>query len=173
MTTRELIDVSNLSLNARELAREDSTSSQYFRLLQERGLYQDAISFRAHEFAPRKAVEWAAACVKELQAPPQKPEAEDSLKSVERWLENPDDTSRWDAKKTADKAGMSTAADCLAMAVFFSGGSMSPPGAPDTPPPAYASNKMAAGSITIAVLSQMPEKAAERYKRALHLSPVN
>lgn len=165
--------MANLSLNARELAREGSTSSQYFNLLQERGLYQDAISFRAHEFAPRKAVEWAAVCVKELQAPAKKPEAEDSLKSVERWLEVPGDDSRWEAKNTADRAGLSSAADCLAMAVFFSGGSMSPPGAPDTPPPAYASNKMAAGSITIAVLSQMPEKATERFKRALQLVPVN
>ena len=170
MTNQEIIEVSNLSLNARELAREDLSASRYLAILQDNSLFPDAVSFRAHELPTNRAIEWGAACIRELRAPDKKQEGQGSLDCVERWLKVPNDATRWAAKESADKAGMSSPADLLALAVFFSGGSMTPPGSPETPPPPYAARKMAAGSIVAAVLSQTPEKAAERYKRALALS---
>ena len=170
MTIQEIIEVSNLSLNARELAREDLSSSQYLEILQNNSLFQDAVFFRAHELPTHRAIEWGAACIRELRAPDKKQDGQDSLDSVGRWLKTSNDPTRWAAKESADKAGISSPADLLAMAVFFSGGSMTPPGSPDTPPPPYAARKMVAGSIAAAVLSQTPEKAADRYKLALTLS---
>ena len=55
----------------------------------------------------------------------------------------------------------------LAMAVFLSGGSVASPGAPETPPPQYAAQKLIAGSVQVAVVSYEPQKAKERYQRAL------
>jgi hypothetical protein len=170
LTTREIIEVSNLGLNARELARDDLSSAGYLETLRDHSLFHDAVSFRAHELPTNLAIEWGAACIRELRAPDQRQDGQDSLDSVERWVRTPNDATRWAAKECADKAGISSPADCLAMAVFFSGGSMTPPGTPDTPPPPYAARKMVAGSIAVAVLSHTPEKAADRYRLALALS---
>jgi hypothetical protein len=175
LTTKEIIEASNLSLNARELVpagpeAEQIAPERFVALLQQHSLFQDAVSFRAHELAVGPAIRWAAACIEELRPPDKNVADQESLASVERWLDAPQDTTRWAAKAAADKAGISSPADCLAMAVFLSGGSIAPPGAPDVPPPPYTAQKMAAGSITVAVVSYAPEKAAERFGRALSLS---
>ena len=169
MAIQEIIEAANLSLNARELAKEELSSSQYLQILQNNSLFRDAISFRAHELPVDGAIKWGATCVRELRAPPNKQDGQESLDSVEQWLRTPNDATRWAAKTSADKAAISSPADCLAMAVFFSGGSMTPPGSPETPPPPHASPRLVAGSIAAVVLSQ-PEKAAERYKLALTLT---
>lgn len=171
MTTKEIIEISNLSPNAQELAREGQGAPDYIRQLQEKELYRDAISFRAHERDIKPVIEWAAVCVRELEPKSDQPEDRDSMKAVDQWRKLPSDSTRWAARQTADKSGMSLPGDCLAMAVFFSGGSISPPGATQTPPPAYAANKLAAASIVFAVLSQTPERANERYRRAMELLP--
>ena len=55
------------------------------------------------------------------------------------------------------------------MAVFFSGGSVAKPGAPECPPPPYSAARLVAGAVRIAILSRDPQRLAERYRRALAL----
>ncbi len=168
MTTREISDLAELSIDAQALAVDDQTSTAYLILLNEKAFYRDAIRFRAYDCATtHAAIQWAASCVHQLQSPEHASKGAESLSAVDKWLVLPNDVTRMTAKAAAQKGGITTAADCLAMAVFLSGGSISPIGAPHNPPPPYASQKMAAGSITIAVLSRSPELAAERYRQAL------
>jgi hypothetical protein len=169
MTTSELAKIAKLGEEAQALLRDDLGFSKYLALLSEKALYKDAVKFYAHGMPVKVAIKWGQACARDLRAPDQEAKTKPSLDVTEAWLQKPDDKLRWEAKAVADKSGMETAADCVAMAVFFSGGSIAPDKAPAVAPPAYAANKLIAGAIQMAVLSHQPEKAAERYQKALEL----
>jgi hypothetical protein len=167
MTVKEIGEISNLTDGARALVREDSTPSSYLDSLEKQELFQDAIRFLAHKLPSDAGVKWASTCVRELQAPEQKEQKNEPLEAAGEWIKAPGDATRWAAKDAADKAKATAPANLVAMAVFLSGGSIAPPEAPETMPPPYTAQKMIVGSILAAVLSYAPEKAPERYKRAL------
>ena len=167
MTVQELSEISNLSDAARALVQEDSTPSVYLDSLEKQLLFQDAIRFLAHKLAIDAGVKWAGKCVRELRAPDRKEEKDEPLEAAEQWTKGPGDKTRWAAKEAVDNAKNTGAGSLLAMAVFFSGGSVAPAPAPPTEPPPYSAQKMIAGSVLVAVLGHEPEKATERYQRAL------
>ena len=167
MTVKEIGEISNLSDSARLLMQEDSTPSSYLEVLEKQELYQDAIGFLAHKLATGAGVKWASQCVRGLQAPDRKDQKDEPLDAADQWTKAPGDATRWAAKDAADKAKTTGPGTLVAMAVFLSGGSVSPPEAPETPPPPYSAQKMIVGSILVAVLSHEPQKASERYKQAL------
>lgn len=167
MTVKETGEKANLSGGALALVQEDSTPSAYLDSLEKQQLYQDAIKFLAQKLAIDVGVKWACAAIRELQSPESKQQKNEPLEACEQWVKAPGDTTRWGAKKASDKSKTGGASKLVAMAVFLSGGSIAGPGAPETPPPEYAAQKLIAGSVRIAVISYTPEKADERYKRAL------
>ncbi|MGO9258639.1 MAG: DUF6931 family protein [Bryobacteraceae bacterium] len=167
MTVKEISEISNLSAGALALVKEDSTPSAYLDSLEKQQLFQDAVRFLAHKLAIDAGVKWACACVRELRAPDRKEPKDEPLEASEQWIKAPTDSTRRAARDAADKAKTRGPSYLVAMAVFMSGGSLSPPEAPETPPPPHTAQKMIAGSIVTAVVSHMPEKAAERYQRAL------
>lgn len=169
MTTAEICGAANVSDDAKALLQDDMSPSKYINLLSEKGLYKDAIGFLAHGLPVPVSIQWASACVKEFQPPEPGPKATASLAAAEKWIESPSDQGRWEAKKAADDGEMSSPADCLAMGVFFSGGSVTPPEAPPTPAPPYSAQKLVAGSIMMAGVSHAPEKANDKYRRALDI----
>ena len=169
MTTAELSQIAKLDAEAMALVGDGLSPSKYIALLTEKELYKDAVKFLAHGMPVPIAIKWGLACVKELKAPDQEEKMKASAAIAESWTQEPSDQKRWEAKKIADASGMETAADCLAMAVFLSGGSIAPDKSPPVPPPPHSANKMVAGAIQIAVASHQPEKSAERFKKALEL----
>ena len=169
MTTTDICVIANVSDDAKALLQDDLSPSKYINVLSEKGLYKDAIGFLAHGLPVAASLKWAAACVKEFQPPEPEAKAQASFAAAEKWIGSPSDEARWEAKKAADDGEMSSPADCLAMAVFLSGGSVTPPEAPPAPPPPHASQKLVAGSILLAVVSHAPEKATEKYKRSIDI----
>jgi hypothetical protein len=167
MTVKEITDISGLSPAAQALVQPDSVAPAYLDSLEKQQLYQDAIKFLAHKMAVDMGVKWACACVRELQAPELKDQKNEPLEASEQWARSPSDTTRRAAKDAADKTTARGPANLVAMAVFFSGGSIVAPTAPEVQPPPYTAQKMIAGSVQIAVVSHLPAKAAERYERAL------
>ncbi len=170
MTTKEIGKDAGLSAAAQSLANDEQTPAEYVEALEKQELYRDAVEFHAHSVDPQAAVEWAHKCVRELDPPDQKPESAESFSAVEKWLLAPADPLRWGAKDAAEKAQMSSPADLVAMGVFLSGGSLTPAGSPEVPPPKYSSQKLAAGAVLVAVVAHTPEKAKERYRKALELA---
>jgi hypothetical protein len=169
MTVKEISEISNLSEGARALVQEDSTPPAYLDSLEKQELYQDAIRFLAHKLPTDAGVKWASACVRELRAPDPKEQKDEPLDASDQWIKAPGDPTRWAAKEASDEAKTAGPSKLVAMAVFLSGGSVSPPGGPETPPPPYSAQKMIAGSVLVAVVCHEPQKAAERYKRALQM----
>jgi hypothetical protein len=169
MTVKEISDTAGLTEAAHALVKEDSTPSSYLETLEKQELFQDAIRFLAHKLPADAGVKWASACIKDLQSPESKQQKDEPLEAADKWVNAPGDPTRWAAKDAADKAKNPGPSNLVAMAVFMSGGSMSPPGSPETPPPQYAAQKMIAGCVLVVVVSHEPQKANERYKKALAL----
>ena len=168
MTVKEISETAALSGSAQALVKDDSTPAAYLDSLEKQELYQDAIKFQAYNLPVDAAIKWASKCIKELRSPESKDQKDEPLDAVDQWANAPADATRFAAKKAADK-WKSDSSKLLAMAVYMSGGSLTPPGAPETPPPKGAAQKMIAGSIQVAVVSYQPAKAKERYQQALKL----
>jgi hypothetical protein len=166
MTTREISEAANLTENANALLREDSTPSAFLDSLQEHGLYEDAVRFLAHHLAIGAGIKWAVASVRELQPPDQK-DRNEALDAADQWIKTPSDPARRAAKSAVDRAKDTSAGELAALAVFMSGGSITPPESPDVYPPPYAAHKMVAGSVRVAVVTHDPQHVADRYRRAL------
>ena len=166
MTTPEISKIAELTAEAQGLANDEMPPAQYLDLLEQHSLFRDAVRFLAHKLEVKKSIEWAHSAAQQLQSPDRK-QGEESLAAAGKWLQKPDDASRWEAKRATDQSGISSAGDCVALAVFFSGGSIAPPEAPETPPPPYFAQRLAADSIVIAVFSHAADRATERYKQAL------
>jgi hypothetical protein len=169
MTVKEISEISGLSDGARALVQEDSTPDAYLDSLEKQALFQDAIRFLAHKLPTDAGVKWAAKCVRELRPPESKEQKDEPLDAADQWTKTPGDPTRWAAKDAADKAKTTGPSNLVAMAVFLSGGSVSPPGGPEIPPPPYAAQKLIAGSVQVAVVSNEPQKAKERYQQALKM----
>ena len=169
MTVKEISEVASLSGPAYALVKEDSTPDGYLESLEKQELYQDAVTVLAYKLATDAGIKWASACIKELRSPESKEQPDEPLDAVDNWVKAQNDTTRMAAKDAADKAKNGGPSVLLAMGVFMSGGSLSPPGAPEAPPPKYAAQKCIAGTVQVAVVSHEPAKAKERYQKALKL----
>jgi len=170
LTTAEIATAANLTEKGQALVTEESGPSRFVDLLESNGLFRDAIQFLAHGLPIHIAVKWGCLCSREMLPADQLEKSKESLEAAEAWLTAPDDEARWRARNAAEKSNMSSPVDLIAMAAFFSGGSIVPADAPATPPPAYVANKMAGGGIQLAVLSQLPAEAAQRFRRSLQIS---
>jgi len=168
MTAKELSETADLSGVARALVKDESTPSGYLEELEKQELYPDAVRFLAFKLATDAGIKWASACIKELRSPEGKKEKDEAFEAADAWIKTPTDQTRFAAKEAGGKATKGES-KLLAMAVFMSGGSLAPAGAPETPPPKYSAQKMIAGSVQVTVVSHEPAKANERYKQALKI----
>jgi hypothetical protein len=110
-----------------------------------------AVKVMAQALPRREAIAWGLEAVRKVEAAGAKAHDASALQTVEEWLAEPVEERRRAAKEAADRAGMGSAAGCLAMAVFFSGGSMAPASAPVAPEPKpHVCGKTVAGAITLA-----------------------
>jgi hypothetical protein len=169
MTAREIGANANLSQSGLSLITDEMSPSACLDALEAQALYEDAVRFLAHKLDARPGIEWAVKCARELEAPERKQRANEPLEAAETWLVAPTDATRQTARQAADRSPEKSASTLIAMAVFFSGGSITPSGQPEVQPPTYSAAKMVAGAVRVSVVSYDPPHAAERYRRALAL----
>ena len=103
-------------------------------------------------------------------APPQpKPEITAAMTAASAWIDAPDEERRRAAMPAAEKATYGTPAGCIALAVFFSEGSMSPPDCPAVPVGEWFCARTVAAAVILASLANGPEQivpSAQRFIRA-------
>ena len=133
------------------------------------GDYAAAVSFVALAHQPRVALEWGVAALKAVKYTPAKESGGRVLAAVEDWLDKPSEEGRRKAREDADAIGLESPEGVLAMAVFFSGGSITPKGTPDVEPPPFACQKLVAGAVKLAVVGEAPDQAASRFRSVLVL----
>lgn len=169
MTALEIAESANLTSGGLALITAEMPPSAALGALEERGLYEDAVRFLAHQLPVRGGIQWAVECARELEAPERKARPNPPLEAAGRWLLAPTDATRLEARQAADRSPEKSAATLIAMAVFFSGGSVTPPGEVEVQPPPNTPQKMVAGAVRVTVVSYDPAHSGERYRRALAL----
>jgi hypothetical protein len=150
-----------LTEEARQLLREDLSPQTYFELLRKEHLYVDAIQFMAHRLPKREAVWWGCLCVWKVSRP-HLPQAESvALQAAVHWVLDPSENNRRAAEATGQAAGVGTPSGCVALAAFWSDGSLSPRGLPEVAPPPFLTARTIAGALCLAAVLPQADKQTE------------
>lgn len=128
------------------------------------GLMADAARFLAHALPKREAVWWACMCARATAPEPPPPDAA-ALAAAEAWVRKPEEEQRRMAMAKAEAAGFRSAEAWAAVAAFWSGGSMAPPGQPVVPPADHLTGVAVAGAVSLAAVRREPEKAEATFRR--------
>jgi hypothetical protein len=111
---------------------------------------EDAVSFCAYMLPRREAVWWACQCLRQIEGELSPPE-EKLLGTAEAWVKDPDEPARQAASEAAETAPRQSPATWVAIAVAWSGGSISGPGNPPVPPPPYATARAVRAAVLTAL----------------------
>jgi hypothetical protein len=128
------------------------------------GMMADAARFMAHALPKREAVWWACMCARATAPEPPPPDAA-AVAAAEAWVRKPEEELRRAAMAKAEAAGFRSPEAWAAVAAFWSGGSMAPPGQPVVPPAEHLTGVAVAGSVSLSAVRREPEKAEATLKR--------
>ncbi len=143
------------------------TPPQFLAALLDYGHDRDALRFLAYAMPRRHAVFWAYLCVKALLAGEVPPLAAQALQAAHQWVLDAAETSRRACEAAYLAAGLEEPAAVVAVAAFWSGGSLAPEGNPVVPPPAHLCAHGAASAVMLAIARSDPLKAKELYAQAV------
>jgi len=149
------------------------SSSAYFARLIEQDRLEDAVRFAAVSLGPRRGVWWGSLCVwdriRTLGLDANGAEAAAVDAAVE-WVIEQTDRSRLEARERSDRVGSGTPWGALAMAPFWSGGSISLPDCPVVPPPAGLAEKIVANAVLKAAADPAAPIRRQRMMQSLRLA---
>jgi hypothetical protein len=157
-----------LSADGRQLLRPGQAPPAFFGLLFANELFRDAVYFVAHLLPKREAVWWGILCAWHRARPQPAPEVGDALEAALRWVREPSEEHRRAAQGPGEKAGPATPAGALALAAFWSGGSLSRPDLPAVPPPDTLTHTAVAAAVLTAAAHGDPALMGQRYRQFLH-----
>jgi hypothetical protein len=157
-----------ISEEARKFIRPGLQPEAFFGLLFANELYRDATHFVAHLLPKRDAVWWGCLCAWHAARPTPPREVGDALEAAVRWVRDPSEANRRAAQAPGEKVGASNAAGAVALAAFWSGGSMSRPDLPAVPPPEPLTSNAIAGAVLAAAASGDPAQLNQRHRQFLH-----
>ncbi len=161
-TLKSLARASGVSDEAQALLREDDAPHGYVTRLIEDGFPKDAVKLLGAMLPPREAIWWAWTCSRKAAGDEAPPEVTAALAAIEKWLREPTDANRRAAMDAGEEADLSTPAGCVALATFFSGGSIAPPEVEPVAPPPFVAGKTLATAIILSAVIDEPEKAPEK-----------
>jgi hypothetical protein len=162
-TAQEVCAQFTLSDAGRVCLKPAMAPLEFLSALGARASYADAFQFLARALPKREAVWWSCCCTRELGPDPAKPELEASLQAAEAWVRRPNEENRRSAEKAGQSIKAPHPARWAALAAFWSGGSLAPPGAGEVKPPEDLTAKAVVGAIMLAVALD-PAKGAARNK---------
>lgn len=166
----ELATKSSLEDGALALVLPAMTARQALTALLEAGRHRDALRLAARTLPRREAVWWACQCFRASSAESDTPAQVLAVDLAEKWVAKPTEEGRRAAGGAAEPAQVATAAGQIAMAAFWSGGSLAPPKMA-TVPPAEHLLPMAVGNAAILAGVRLGPKLAEAtYQRFVALA---
>jgi hypothetical protein len=127
----QLVDIMQALELSDELKRQllsYDNSTQRFNHLFSGGEYQAALNLMALSLPKREAIWWGYVCLEKQDSLMKDTQTQSVMQLIEAWVRHPDDDKRRTAKKMADHFDCYTAPSWLAMAIFWSGGSIAPLG---------------------------------------------
>jgi len=164
------LDDEALALLARDTRQ---LPEEYLVQLIDRDLFVDAIRFQAQILPKRQAISWALSCVRTI-IPDSVPDAEKhevALDSVQAWMADPNEEHRRSAEEAARTLNYETPAAWVAMAVFWSEGSIAPPETEVVAPADHLTGIAASAAVLLAAAAGPPIEVATKHRE--FLSRVN
>jgi hypothetical protein len=163
-----------LGPDALALLNDDLPVRGYIDLLSGRRLYRDATLVIAYALAPlipERAIWWGCLCAWWLyRVDRPAPVERGALEAAVRWVLKPGE----DARRAAERAGMaaelSNPAGCLALAAFWTGNNLAPPGQPPLPAPSDLVPKTLAGAIELTAARAAKAGLDAPYERFIALA---
>lgn len=156
-----------LSAEAEALLTRTATPAAYLGALTAAGLDADAVRFLAFALPKREAVWWACLAARDALATDNRPEVAACLAAAEAWVYRPDDEKRRQTLPLAEAIGFETPAGYAALAAYWSGGSIAPPGTPEVPPDPSLTPTMAGAAVLLAAAKPDPLKAPAKHRLAI------
>jgi hypothetical protein len=153
--------------DAIKIHRAGSTPQQFVEQLVQAGQYLDAIDFLAHALPKRDAVWWACLGLRHALGGTLTPQAFAALKAAAEWVLEPDEPRRLAAQAAGEAADFGTPAGCIALAVYGSGGSLTPSNLPEVPPEPFMTAKAVSASLAMASVQAADPGAIPQVQRQL------
>lgn len=153
----ELAERADLSDRALQELGADLDGRAFLGRLVDKGLFSDAFQVASLLMPLPETLWWVCLCLWHVSRPKPAADVDKALKAVLAWLRQPSEAARRAAEAVGRQAGLDTPAGCLAMAVFWSGGSMSEPGLPEVPPPPELARGVAVSAVESAYADESPK----------------
>ncbi|MGE3803850.1 MAG: hypothetical protein AB7K24_04145 [Gemmataceae bacterium] len=158
-----------LSPEGQQLLRADLAVETCFELLLEQGCYADARRLLAQALPRRRGLWWGLVCARDYYQAACPPRVTDVLDIVDDHVKTRSEESR----RRAEEVGMGHAPDdltgCLALAVFFSGDSISAPDLPTIAPKPYVAGRFVEVAVYLAAVLKDPLCYKDHLRRYLQL----
>lgn len=156
-----------LEKEAWECLGQAATIGEAIRVWSQAERFDSAFAATAWVLGMRRALIWGWRWLGQQPLEPETPAAA-LWGKVGRWLKQPPDhAERHEIHNQAQQLGIDHPIGLLAMAVFFSGGSLNTPDLDPVEPPPGVALKMIAGAVRIACVPGPPETVLERFRSAI------
>lgn len=162
LTAAAVAERIKLTVPARALLTGDLSPEKFCGLLAAQGLMSDALRFTAAWLPKPAAVAWAAGCTRRVIGD-QLPVADvAALQAAERWASEPTEEHRRACQTAAEATGHSGPAGWVALAAFWSGGSLAPADSPEVPPDDRLTAQAIHGALLMAATAGDASQATPR-----------
>jgi hypothetical protein len=158
----------DLAPEARPLLQDKQTPRQFLDALLAGRHYRAAVPFLAYALPAREAVWWGCLCWRHL-AGSRPPAEAAACKAAAKWVLEPTEENRRAAEAAANAAGLATPAGSLALAAFWSGGSITPPNLPAVAPKPHMTPRAIAAALRLASVQGDPAKIPETLRAFVEL----
>ena len=166
----ELAAKSSLEEGAQALILPAMTARQAMTALLAAGRHRDALRLAARTLPRREAVWWACQCFRASPAESDTPAQILAVDLAEKWVFEPTEEGRRAAGDAAEPAQIATAAGQIAMAAFWSGGSLAPPKMATVPPAEHLLPVAVGNAAILAGVRLGPTLAEAAYQRFVALA---
>lgn len=167
MTAAKICSLLDLSEESEQLLLPEHTPDTFIDTLIEQKQYADAISVLAFYLPKHQAVEWAHRCVQELLGDELSPNEQAVMKVSQDWLDEPTEVHRRAAMAAAEKNEFQNIPCWVALAAFWSDGSLAPPDLPEVKPDERLTSQGVSAAMVMTATHSDPTKSEERYQQIL------
>jgi len=152
------------------LAGTVKTGPELVAALAKVGAFAKAVRVQAHLLPKRQAVWWGIVCVKSVGGELAPADA-DAKAAAYAWVEKPGEKVRRACEVAANKTKFDGPGSWLAMAAFWSGGSIAPEEMGEIAPDEKLTGQAVSSSLMIAAVAGDATKAKDRYRAFLAAAP--
>lgn len=167
MNPVELCEYLDLDEAAKALAKPDQTPERLLELLTQQEQFGDALRLRAYLLPRPEAIWWGCRCVEEVYQQRLPDADQQALAAARRWSLEPSEEHRRGAEDAANRTKLESGASWVAMAAFWSGGSISLPNLPPVEPDDRLLAKGVTAALLITASFAEPGAAPQRFRNFL------